>query len=56
MYLKFEFKWWKNRLILLYLSVFLIWYVDCLPKTLFNDDTSTVLLDRNGELLNAQIA
>ncbi|MFT5777898.1 MAG: penicillin-binding protein 1C [Crocinitomicaceae bacterium] len=41
---------------LLYLSVFLIWYVDCLPKTLFNDDTSTVLLDRNGELLNAQIA
>lgn len=38
------------------LSVFIIWYVDCLPEKLFMDSTSTVLLDRNGELVGAHIA
>ena len=37
------------------LMLFLIWLF-CLPKTLFNDPTSTVILDRNGELLGASIA
>lgn len=35
---------------------FLIWYVDCLPEELFHDSTSTVLLDRDGNLLGAHIA
>ncbi|MCR9173802.1 MAG: penicillin-binding protein 1C [bacterium] len=36
--------------------VFLVWYADCLPKELFNDSTSTVLVDSNGNLLGAHIA
>lgn len=35
--------------------LFLIWFF-CLPKTLFNDPTSTVIFDRNGNLLGATIA
>jgi len=38
------------------LSVFVIWYIDCLPEKLFDDSTSTVLLDRNGQLLGAHIS
>lgn len=38
------------------LAVFLVWYATCLPEKLFEDPTSTVVLDRNGELLGAQIA
>ena len=43
---------------LLYFSllIFIIWYICCLPKKLFSDSTSTVLLDRNGVLLGARIA
>ncbi len=36
--------------------VFLVWYADCLPDELFNDSTSTVLLDSDGNLLGAHIA
>jgi len=36
--------------------VFLVFYTVVLPSQLFNDPTSTVLLDRNGELLGARIA
>lgn len=36
--------------------VFTFWYINCLPEKLFNDPTSTVLLDRNGVLLGAKIA
>lgn len=36
--------------------IFLIWYAQCLPDELFHDSTSTVLLDRNGNLLGARIA
>ncbi len=36
--------------------IFGIWYYQCLPYKLFNDSTSTVLLDRNGILLGAKIA
>jgi len=35
---------------------FLIWYLFALPKKLFQDDYSTVLLDSNGELLGAKIS
>ncbi|NBX80810.1 MAG: hypothetical protein EBQ94_10630, partial [Flavobacteriales bacterium] len=38
------------------LGLFLVWYITALPSQLFNDSTSTVLLDRNGELLGARIA
>ena len=36
--------------------IFLVWYADCLPDQLFDDSTSTVILDRNGNLLGAHIA
>lgn len=37
-------------------AVFVIWFADCLPKKMFADPTSTVLLDKDGKLLNATIA
>ncbi len=46
----------------LYLSFFIIairfgiWYLACLPENLFSDPKSTVLFDKNGELLGAKIA
>ena len=40
----------------LFILLFLCWYILVLPTKLFNDPTSTVLLDRNGELLGARIA
>src|SRR5574343_1633718 len=40
----------------LFIFLFLSWYILVLPSQLFNDPTSTVLLDRNGELLGARIA
>lgn len=49
-------KKWSIRLLILFLLIFLIWYAQCLPAKLFNDSTSTVLLDRNGVLLGAKIA
>jgi penicillin-binding protein 1C len=36
--------------------VFFIWYVGCIPDQLFSHPTSTVILDKKGELLGAQIA
>ncbi|MCW3103823.1 MAG: pbpC [Bacteroidetes bacterium] len=36
--------------------LFITWYLRCIPEKLFNDPTSTVLLDRNGVLLGAKIA
>ena len=47
---------WIRRSVLFMISVFFIWYVNCLPENLFEDSTSTVLLDRNGELLGAHIS
>ena len=38
------------------LALFLIWYFFCLPSKLFNDPTSTVILDKNQALLGAKIA
>lgn len=38
------------------LALFLIWYFFCLPSKLFNDPTSTVILDKNQTLLGAKIA
>lgn len=47
---------YRRKLILFCFSVFVIWYIDCLPETLFSDPKSTVLLDTDGKLLNATIA
>lgn len=38
------------------LSILVIWYYFCLPKTLFNDPTSTVIVDKDNLLLGALIA
>jgi penicillin-binding protein 1C len=50
--LRSAFKW----LVLAGLVVFGVWYVNCLPDKLFADSTSTVLLDKDGNLLGARIA
>lgn len=47
---------YRRKLGLFVLAVFMIWYYDCLPETLFTNPRSTVLLDTNGKLLNATIA
>lgn len=36
--------------------LFLLWFAQCIPGILFKDSTSTVLIDRNGQLLGARIA
>lgn len=46
----------RRKVQLLLISVFMIWYTGSLPDQLFNDSTSTVLLDRDGKLLGAHIA
>lgn len=43
-------------MVLIGFIVFGFWYVNCLPDRLFNDSTSTVLLDKDGHLLGAKIA
>jgi len=48
-------KRYKYILSVFFITLFLIWFF-CLPKVLFSDPTSTVLLDRNGQLLGASIA
>jgi penicillin-binding protein 1C len=54
------FKIWtrkfKKRLVVFGFPIFLLWFIFCLPANLFQDSTSTVLLDRNGNLLGAKIA
>lgn len=47
-----KYRWWWRGAFLL----FLIWYIFCLPKVLFNDPTCTVVRDRNGIILAARIA
>lgn len=56
-----HFKKNRNRkhlkiILLTGLIVFVIWYCNCIPDRLFNDSTSTVLLDHKGNLLGAKIA
>ena len=48
-------KWFKWGLYIIPL-LFILLYINCLPKKLFPGNTSTVLLDRNGMLLGARIA
>lgn len=46
---------WKSLLLAGFLC-FVIWYLNCLPDRLFANPTSTVLLDKDGNLLGARIA
>lgn len=46
----------RKRLVYGGFIVFTIWYINCLPRELFDDSTSTVLLDKDGNLLGAKIA
>ncbi len=46
---------WKYLLSSLIILTFIIWF-NCLPDKLFNDPTSTVILDKDGNLLGATIA
>ncbi|MBI3239170.1 MAG: penicillin-binding protein 1C, partial [Flavobacteriia bacterium] len=46
----------RRRIQVMLTIIFLIWYAQCLPDQLFQDSTSTVLVDRNGNLLGARIA
>ncbi len=49
-------KYWKKRILLVGFTIFIIWYINCLPSVLFNCPYSTVLFDGNGNLLGAKIA
>ncbi len=42
--------------LLLFFAILSIWYYLCIPEQLFTDPTSTVIYDRNGNILNARIA
>ena len=49
----------KKKLRIMRYALFLVfatWYSFALPEKIFNDKTSTVLFDRNGNLLGAKIA
>lgn len=47
---------WRNITFLVTFPLFIAWYINCLPDTLFTDSTCTVLLDKDGDLLGAKIA
>jgi penicillin-binding protein 1C len=57
-WIEFRSLWrkYRRKLMVFCFAVFVIWYVDCLPETLFSQSRSTVLLDAEGKLLNATIA
>lgn len=47
----------KKRLVLIGVFILLsIWYLNCLPSTLFNDPVSLVVRSSNGDLLGGRIA
>ena len=52
----YTFKFERNKNIYFGVFVFFVYFWFCLPNQLFNSPTSTILLDRSGQLMNAQIA
>lgn len=46
----------KYRITIPVILILLVWYIFCLPSPLFDVPYSTVVSDRNGELLGARIA
>lgn len=60
-YLKRILNWYKNakakyKIAIPIIAILLIWFIFCLPSPLFDVPYSTVVSDRNGELLGARIA
>lgn len=55
-FIRLNFRKIRKRVFSFGFPIFLIWYLTCLPAALFEDSTSTVLLDREGNLLGAKIA
>jgi penicillin-binding protein 1C len=53
---KEQWRWKKRFIKRICFFLFLIWYIQALPSTLFNDSYSTVLVGKNGKLLGAHIA
>lgn len=49
-------KKYKKKIALVLFLIFLIWYIFCLPSSLFKQSTCTVLEDKKGNLLGARIA
>lgn len=47
---------WRYKIGIPLTTILLVWYIFCLPSPLFNVPYSTVVTDRNGELLGARIA
>ena len=56
--MKFNFRNMRTsrKVIFILIAFLLVLYLCCLPRTLFNVSYSTVVTDRNGELLGARIA
>ena len=46
----------RKKIVLFVLASLLVWYLFSLPRTLFDSPYSTLVSDRNGELLGARIA
>ncbi len=47
---------WSKKILIVAFSIFIIWYLFALPTRLFDTPYSTIVLDRDGELLGARIA
>ena len=45
-----------RKIAFLFFTIFLVYFIFCLPSQLFEQDYSKILLDRNGKLLEARIA
>ncbi len=46
----------RKKILLIVTGILLVWYIFCLPRNLFTVPYSTVVTDRDGELLGARIA
>ncbi|MEZ4774794.1 MAG: penicillin-binding protein 1C [Bacteroidia bacterium] len=47
---------WRHKGKVIFSFIFCVWFAFSLPSTLFEDPVSTVMVDRNGNLLGARIA
>lgn len=53
---KYTFYFSRKKIFYLLLFYFILYFTFCLPKKLFHVPTSTIILSKNGTLLNARIA
>lgn len=52
----YHFRFPRRKLLLFFASAFVVYFIFCLPSRLFKLPTSTILLSKDGRLLNAHIA